>query len=871
MLLQTGVLSAVNPIRLMMDLSPQPDAVMLSAFDLCIVDAQAKVNLEDQQTLGNKMLARVNIFEVAADSSAAKAARSVGVPLLEATEKGRVRLDATHPHWVALVVHEIVQSAAERGFDGFVLTGLETISQDAERAGCLAAIASLDQAYPDKQLVIEGGLDLVPEARRALEGVLFVGDLESAGYRDQRIREVKRLGVRPLVVDYADVGVSKADIAERAQHFRGMGAVPFFTTPALDGTHLGPLQEITRRILVIHSGAAGETFTARVLHGSLEWLGYQVRYVDAGIAAQPVWEKEMAQVHGVILDATLAPQPGQQAALLGLADGLISQQVPLLLTGAPWGNDEEFQAWAQKLGLGGSGKSLAVGEAARLRLIEHAWLQEAGAVRPRTQDFRDLQAPAGARVLSSLQANGGKTSRVFDQVFLAPWGGLWMDTLARVAGPQLQPLPFLNHWLGNRPVTPVMDVASQNGRRLLVPQISSEGFTQTTSMKGLPIAAEVMTERILSRYSLPFTVAVCEGDLRGLNPGLDPRDALRYETAARSLFALPQVHAASASLTRPKDWAASPKMEREVAGTMAYIHRQLLPAGRHVELMLWPEGSVLTPAAVAFSHRMGVENVLPVWQRDLLGRTPVPIAMSWGRAESHQSLAPSLRRPGALDATAFIAQAEAQDSRWMAPVHVALNFHDASSEAGLWEMERLLDWCAAQPLHAMSSADHAKLVRDASRTRFFIQGEGHWIIVNAGHARTLRLPASAGIPDLDRSIGIAGYTRRGEDLYIHTLGRRRTELLLTPEGSPAHLRLAGSSGHVRYLEAGHHRALLQVADLRPVELAFAGIQPGAMCQIFTSDQPQYILADAQGQVEVTVPAQTTIRLEVLNSQQAAMR
>lgn len=860
--------AAGNPTRLMLDLSAKPDAVMLSAFDLCIVDAEAKVNLEAQQTLGNKMLARINIFELPATSQALPVARSIGVPVLEGPRPNTVRLDATHPGWVPLVTREIVQAAAERGFDGFVLTGLDTISQDAERAACLQAIAQLEEIYPDKQLVIEGGLDLVPEARRELEGVLFIGQASEA--RDARIRQVRRLGVQPLVVELTGAETPQDDIASRTAHLRSMGAVPYFTTASLTGQHLGPLKEVTRSILVLHAGEARQSFTARVLQGSLEWLGYQVRYLDASSTTTPAWETEVRGVKAVILDATLRPQPALQKPLLSLTDHLLTRHIPLLLTGAPWGTRAEFQSWVDKLGLQGSGESVTPGENPTLRTIEHAWLQNSGAIRPRTSGFRDLRAPAGARVLASVKAGP-----VFDQVFLASWGGLWMDALATGAGPQIQPLPFLEAWLGPQTIAPILDVATQNGRRLFIPQVSSEGFTAVTSLPGLPLAVEAMTSRLLSRYSLPFTVAVSEGDVRATNPGLDPRDALRYETAARALFALPQVHAASASFSRP-DWSALPEreMQQEIAGSMAYIHRHLLPAREHVELMLWPEGSPPTPAAVAFSRQMGVENVMPLSPVAFPGHAPAPMPNVWQSGEQLQTLAPLMNRPaaGSLNAAAFIAQAEAQGrARWMSPLHLALNFHDAASDDALWEAGRVLDWCAGQPLHAMSSAEHARLVRDAAETRLFEQGEGHWILVNAGHARTLRLPAVAGIPDLNRSIGIAGYTVRGPDLYIHTLGRRRTELFLSPTGSPAHLRLAGSSGSVRYLEAGTQRALLQVTDLRPVEIAFAGIQPGALCQITSGRQPQFVMADAEGKVEFTLPPQSTMQIQVMPAQQAAMR
>lgn len=871
MVIQPIASRAAQPTRLMVDLSEKPDPVLLSAFDLCILDSNARINLEAQQTLGSTLLARVDLFEVAAGSEAEKVARSVDVPVLEGSKKGRLRLDATHPNWVAVVVREIAQSAAERGFDGFVLTGLDTISLDAERAACLRALTALDAAYPDKEIVIEGGLDLVSEGRRNLDGVLFLDNATTEAetrHRNQRIREVKRQGLRPLVVEFAPTSVSSTDISEHTAQLRGLGAVPFFTTPELRGIHLGPLQEVTRRILVLHSGDARQSFTAQILQGSLEWLGYQVRYVDAGISAAPTWENELARVSGVILDASLQAQPQQQGAFLALTDYLVAEKVPLFITGAPWGTREEFAAWSQRLGLRGTGQSLPIQKQASLHLIEQTWLQESGAVRPRSSGFRDLQAPASAQVLVSVKADDTR----FDSVFLANWGGLWLDPLAVQAGPQLQPLKVMEAWLKNRPTAPVPDIASQGGRRLLVPQVSSEGFTATTSLQGMPIAAEAMTERILSRYSLPFTVAVCEGDLKGTNPGLDSRDSLRYETAARALFSLPQVHAASATRTRPTAWENVAEMQQEIAGSMNYIHRQLLPTGRHVELMLWPQASAPSAAAVTFSLRMGVENAQPVTPALLPGRTPPPAASTWGQANTHQALTPSPRLPGPLNAHAIIHAAENQNSgRWVAPLHIPLSFHDVSSETGLWEVERLLDWCVSQPLHAMSLPDHARLVRDAAQTRLFQQGEHHWIIVNAGHARTLRLPASLGVPDLDRSIGIAGYNVRGEDLYIHTLGRRRTELILTPNGSPAHLRLAGSSGSVRYLEAGNQRALLQVADLRPVEIAFAGIQPGAICQIFTTEQPQFLMADPEGRIQLTVPAQTTLQLQVLPTQQAVMR
>ncbi len=272
-----SVQAAAPQTRLLVDLSKKPDSWGLSAFDLCILRVDAEADLEAAHALGNKCLARLSLFEVASNSPAAVLAQQLGVPLLEGSMRGMCRLDATHPRWDSVVVHELVEDAAERGFDGVVLTELETISQDAERAAVLRVLGLLKATYPDKLLFMEGGFDMLSEARRHLDGVLF---MEQAGEKEiqrveHRVRESTRQGVQPYVVAFADP--EKTDgIAARSARYRELGGVPFFTTTTLTGVNLGPLEEINRRVLVLHSGEARESFTARVLHGSLEWLGYQI-------------------------------------------------------------------------------------------------------------------------------------------------------------------------------------------------------------------------------------------------------------------------------------------------------------------------------------------------------------------------------------------------------------------------------------------------------------------------------------------------------------------------------------------------------------------------------------------------------------------
>jgi hypothetical protein len=899
MLVAPLMLTAANAPRLCVDFSASPDAALLNAFDVCMVRADAKVNLEATHALGSTCLAQINLFEIPVHSAAADYARELRVPLLLTDKNEIVRMDATHSGWPSVVIRELTKAAAARGFDGFVLTGADSISQDAARAACLRVIEALDAVYPDKQIVLSGGFDLVSEARLHLDGLLITGverqwdaatkellPLDAADQQRQEhwIKEGRRLGLKSYVVDFAAPG-AVADIQNRAQRIQDLGGIPFFTTPALDGANLGPLRETTRRILVLHSGESRQSFTAAVLHGSLEWLGYHVVYRDINTPDDATIEPSVA---GVIFDQTLQATPALQNRLNSLAARLAEQRVPLLLTGMPWSTAESFAVAAKTLNLRGTNAAIRPVTKPILGHADQRVLMDgAGPMQPRTQDFRDLRAPEGSQIWLSVRSQG-RTPVTFDQVCITPWGGMWLDSLAPLAGPQVDPMLFLEQWLAGQEIAPVMDVSSQNGHRLLVSHISGAGFMDTSNMAGLALGGEAMLKEVLERCSLPVTVALCEGDVRGWTPAGEKRDALRYQETARAIFALSHVEAASESFSRPLHWASDhfvpgplnpgvpdPRrsMEREIGGSLAYIHQELLPPNKSVALMLWPQDAVPGTAAVAFARKMGVENFQSMTGTLLPGRTAPTGPVCWGEGTALRTSMVSPRRGKILDAAAAIAEIQrTTEGNWMAPAQVALTFEDALNQDSLQQVKQLLEWCAAQPLRAITAGAYARIVRDAAQTRIMHRAAGHWIIVNEGHARTLRLPASAGVPDLKRSHGISGYTVRGSQLYVHTLGRRRTELVMqSSQPTLSHLHLIKSSAKVEFMEAGERRALLEVFDWRPVAMTFAGLQPGSLCMVNANGGAEYVFADNAGRIEFTVPSCSLVQLKMMPSNHAAMR
>jgi len=215
---------------------------------------------------------------------------------------------------------------------------------------------------------------------------------------------------------------------------------------------------------------------------------------------------------------------------------------------------------------------------------------------------------------------------------------------------------------------PKPDVTTLSGRRIYFSHIDGDGWRNSTEI--LPrapseeISAEVMRERAIAPYpDLPVAVAPIVSDIDPRLNG-DPR-ALE---AARRLFALPQVEAASHTWSHPFDWSffesyspekeraylersgaarrdwisaltgrktdpfattegneggdrdegyAVPRpfmrepfdLEREINGALDYFTRLAPPEAPPARLVQWSGDTTPFPAAVAAARRTGAVNI----------------------------------------------------------------------------------------------------------------------------------------------------------------------------------------------------------------------------------------------------------------------
>lgn len=198
--------------------------------------------------------------------------------------------------------------------------------------------------------------------------------------------------------------------------------------------------------------------------------------------------------------------------------------------------------------------------------------------------------------------------------------------------------------------------------------------------------------------------------------------------------------------------------------------------------------------------------------------------------------------------------------RRLKPVNLYYHFYSAASFSALRALEKALDWCEKQPLHGITAAEYARIVRDAHSAQVHRIAQGEWRLLSHGDLRTWRLPASAGVPDIARSRSIAGYKTEGDVTYVHTNGGRDATLVVAPPHQPvaAHLRLQEAGVPVLFVDHRPRRVSFIVGGNRTGQLVIAGAPPGAACQLTRTDtpgaKPATHVADANGCVALTVPS-----------------
>ncbi len=846
---------------------PQPPWDELRAFDVAVVDPDhAGIDPRQQRRADHEVFAYVSVGEVHPTR-----AWFAGLPRdWKAGENkawGSVVLDQSRPEWPAFFVDTVIAPLWDKGYRGFFLDTLDSwhlVAKTAEerrrqQAGLVAVIRLLKQRFPEARLIFNRGFEILPEvhglawmvaaeslfqghdpARNAVTEVP-AADREWLLARLGEVRE--RYGVPVLAIDYVKPG--QRELARQtAARIRALGIIPWVATPALDTLGVGAVEVVPRKVLVLWNPAESPDLyyaeAQRLLSMPLAYLGLVPEYITSASAPPAV---ELEGRYAGVVSWLREPQALDGTPWLPWLRAQADKGVPLAVMGT-FGSYQDV-AMLRQFGIaapqGEPGPGMRVAQQDAMMGFELP-------VRPQTTAVQAVRLVGEGKPLLTLQRGGDQ----WHPAALTPWGGYVLApyTIEVLPGTDdlqrwyVNPVIFLRAALRIDSTVPVPDVTTENGRRLFFSHIDGDGFASQFEGAGFRFAGEVLRDEIVKRYRLPLTMSVIEGEVgeAGLYPQLSPR----LERAARDIFALPWVEAATHSYSHPFYWSKAEQsgeteernnegyhldikgyrfdMAREIGGSADYINRRLLPAGNLTAVMLWTGNCVATPAALAEAARAGLLNMNG-------GETTITRSRnSWThiaglglpRNGHFQVFAPNqnenvytnLWNGPFYGFDRVIETFELTDTPYrFKPVNLYYHTYSASKTASLNALHRIYAWVGKQSLHPVFASEYIRKVHDFNRMVIARTPDG-FRVRGQGELRTLRLPQDKGIEaDWAASAGVAGRQPAPEGSYLHLVS------------GTAEVALTLSAPRLPYLAEANARLTTFVRDGKGLHFGLTGHVP----------------------------------------------
>jgi len=810
----------------------------LKAFDVAVVDPDhSTISPKEYNTASHsKLFAYVSVGEVEPNRSYYKKIEPTWL-IADNSGWGTKVADLSNPAWRDFFLDQVVEPLWKAGYRGFFLDTLDSyhLVKDKSRIpqladGLVAIVRGIKARHPDAQLILNRGFDVFEKVKDvtfavAAESLFQNFDPATGSYgivKEQdrswlleRLNTVKKNGLPVISIEYVDP--SERELARAtADKIKASGFIPWVTDKSLGSLGVGAIELQPSTILGVYEHTDSSTPPDPVydpLHRyaamPLEYLGYRIEYHDI---SKPL---PTGILTGRYAGVVVWPASGGSNSNSGYREWIekvLKEKLPLVfLDGFGTSSD---RSWLQTLGLyskketGLSGK-ISVVKKDEMIGFEQPPAKAAGRIQ--------LLDAVNGKVLLRVKDEKGSES---DLAAIMPWGGyaLAPDVIAYSLNNQtawiVDPFKFFSEALRLSTNRPVPDVTSENGVRLLLTHIDGDGFENMAEWPGGRLTAVELREKVLERYRLPTSLSLIAGVLSP--KGLYPKRSAEFENEARHLWALPSVEAASHSFSHPFNWYNAIKSENEfgynlsipgysfslngeIQESISYLN-SLLPPQKKVALFHWTGNCVPTAEALSEVYRAGVgninggETIISNTKPSLTAVSPMGIVKGgWLQVfapNQNENLYTNNWTGPFYGYRRVLETFRLTDSpRRLKPVNIYYHMYAASKTASLKALQEAYDWALKQQLFPVYTSSYVARVQDFFRTTVARKNDG-WLIRNSGELRQVRVPLTAGYPDLDASRGVLGFSDFNDQRYIH----------LAP-GGDSFLKLTGTAPNRPFTEA----------------------------------------------------------------------
>ncbi len=837
----------------------------LSQFDRLVLEPD-NVNDSELKGLtehGAVAYAYLSVGEVGATRSYASSVKDEWILGKNDVWNSKV-LDLSNPGWTEFLMRRI-DSLVNSGYSGLFLDTMDSYhiyatSPEQKKTQELALgsfIKKVTQRHAGIRLIANRGFEVLEYTGPYLEAIaaesLFASwDNSAQRYVDvpeadrQWLLEKLNTAKKQFDLDVVAIEYLPPERREEARQVAtsvvNLGFVPWVSTPSLDYIGVGALEVVPRKVMLLFdSRINGQQFASQVhelVAPLLEYYGYVPKYIDVANQELPAGELK-GQYAGIV---SWSYTPYDVPSLSTWIKQQFKSNIPIAMFGTPI---IPIDRWlSERMGVR---TNTPVHADSIKTVFKSALIGYESSIPARTSNvgLNVLNNSSDNEVQFTVEDNKGVKA---DLVITGKWGGIAASPATVVVGFDevskwvVNPFTFLEKSLRLQKL-PMPDVTTENGNRLWLSHIDGDALPSWAEVSERKLGAEMIHELILQRYKMPHSISIVEGEMTSISAVEDRRE--RMFDVARRIFAMPSVEIATHTFSHPFNWQLVGKWprsgkynidvgdyryspEREIGGSARFINKNLAPANKKTELMLWSGNALPDEAALAAAYSSGLINLNGGYTVISESTPSVSLISPMARTVGPyvQAYAPIMNENiytndwlGPFDGFRRVIETfkMTDKPRRFKPLSIYYHFYAGTKKASLRSLEEIYEWSTKQdilPVHASYYARKVPEFRKAGVARYL---DGTWKISALGSIRSIRILDENSWPDLSNSRGLVGSRKLHDGIYLHTDGSDSV-LLKTANKAPKGVHIVSANGHVDTWRPSDRGVELRITGQVPIKL-----------------------------------------------------
>ena len=725
-------------------------------------------------------------------------------------------IDQSADLWHQFVLEKLIPPLVKAGFNGLFMDTLDSyqlaVKSKKERSrqlnGQVRLIKKIKAQFPKLKLFANRGFELLPHIAPYLSGIAVESLFKTfdsttlTQYRDTtaeeqkwllaQLNKVKQYNIPITIIDYVSADTlnqSKNLVNRIVKH----GFTPWISVPSLDILGAGLITPKPRKVLMIYDG--NKPIHDHPMHTVMalvvEYLGLVPEYihVNDGLPCHAL-TGEYVGIISWLTRITL-----HQKDFDNWVRRQLDAKLPLLFLNYIPITDAKLLS---RMGIKRVKKIPQTPIVITKKSVHSGTFEAAVQIQ-----YRNLP------LLKSVAQNHNiwlalkdKAQQTIHPILLANWGGMALSPFVLTNNgtnhKQWQLDPFLlvqkalklNHF-------PVPDATTENGRRIMTSHIDGDGFSSRAEMPGTPFSGDVIKKEIITRYKIPHSVSVIEGEIAAT--GLSPELTTTLEPIAQDIFSLDNVEIASHSYSHPFFWNKNitPEknlygyflpingyrfnLKREIMASTDYINRKLAPPNKKVKVFFWTGDARPDYQALTLTKKIGLLNInggnsiITNRYPSITGLYPqgIPTKAGW------QIYAPIMNEnvytnnwSGPFYGYKKVIETFklTDNPRRLKPASMYWHFYSGTKFASLYALQDVYNWVLAQNVLPLYISEYIQKVEGFYSAQLSQNAQGEWLIHNLKGLRTLRVPLELGFPSPQCSDNIAGFIDSPQGRYLHLTG-----------------------------------------------------------------------------------------------------